>query len=232
MLRELDYQAVVFDPLTGEPIYSIEPREDDFPVFELSLIGDSAVFADYGPVSGRRYRFNGSYAPMTDGGGTLTANADFEVRQYIQATERSNFSLRFFGGAAWGEFPTPYYFGGLDTVRGFDYRSLAGDRAFFANLEFRFPLVDAFITPIFGFRGIRGRIFLDVGGAWWDYAGETFTFWNSDEGRLEDAVSAYGWGITVAFGGLDLNWDFAQQWDFSSSTEDGFRTSFWIGTGF
>lgn len=232
MLRELDYQAVVFDPLTGQPIYSIEPREDDYPVFELSLIGDSAVFADYGPMSGRRYRFNGSYAPMTDGGGTLTANADFEVRQYIQATERSNFSLRFFGGAAWGEFPTPYYFGGLDTVRGFDYRSLAGDRAFFANLEFRFPLVDALVTPLFGFRGIRGRIFLDVGGAWWDYAGETFSFWNSDEGRLEDAVSAYGWGLTVTFGGLDLNWDFAQQWDFSSSTEDGFRTSFWIGTGF
>ena len=85
---------------------------------------------------------------------------------------------------------------------------------------------------IIGFQSIRGRIFLDVGGAWFDYAGQGFTFWNGDENRLQDAVSSYGWGVTVKFAGLDLNWDFAKQWDFKESTAGGFRTSFWIGTGF
>ncbi|QQR75171.1 MAG: PD40 domain-containing protein [Holophagales bacterium] len=233
IMRKLDFQQLVVDPATGQLVYSVEPRDDNFPLVEVAAVGDSAVYSSYGPVSGRRWRLGGAYALQTSGGGgTLTSSADLDLRQYIQVSERSNLSLRVFAGASWGDVPTPYYFGGLDTVRGFDFRSLVGDRAFFANFEYRFPLIDVLATPIFGFQSIRGRIFLDVGGAWFDYAGQGFTFWNGDENRLQDAVSSYGWGVTVKFAGLDLNWDFAKQWDFKESTAGGFRTSFWIGTGF
>lgn len=87
-------------------------------------------------------------------------------------------------------------------------------------------------TPIIAFQGIRGRIFLDVGGAYFENEG-SFQFWDSEEHRLVDGVSAYGWGLTVDLGGLDLNWDFAQQWDFKDPVGgEGLRTSFWIGSRF
>ena len=60
--------------------------------------------------------------------------------------------------------PTVFYFGGLDTLRGYDYRSIIGNNVFYVNTEFRFPLVDVLATPILQFGGVRGRIFLDVGG--------------------------------------------------------------------
>lgn len=232
IFREYDFQRLIFDPQTQLPVYTIETYKDDFPMVQAALVGDTAVFAPWGPIAGRRYRLSASYAPDLDGHGTLSANYDLDWRQYVQLTERSNLSLRLFAGVANGNLPTPYYFGGLNTLRGLDFRELAGDRAFFANFELRFPLVDVLATPILGIRGVRGRIFLDVGGAWWDYAGQGFRFWNSDERRLADGVSSYGWGLTVQFGGLDLNWDFAQRWDFKDSIGGGFRTSFWIGTSF
>ena len=100
-----------------------------------------------------------------------------------------------------GNFPNPFYFGGLDTLRGFDFRSLVGDRGFFANIELRFPLIDQLATPIFNFQGMRALFFLDVGGAWYDEF-QDFDLLDGDN-RLEDAVSSYGFGITIRFFGLD-----------------------------
>ncbi len=205
---------------------------DDYPLLFGSFTGDSVIFESFGPLSGRRYRLRTSWALDTDNSGTKTWNTELDLRQYIAVTRRSNIALRFFGGYADGNQPSFYYVGGLDTLRGFNYRSILGDRVFVTNIEYRFPLLDAFIGPFFDFRGIRGRIFLDVGGAWFEQFGETFKFWNSDENRLQDAVSSYGWGLTVRFAGLDLNWDFSRQWDLKDSAEGGYRSSFWIGTRF
>jgi Tol biopolymer transport system component len=229
--REYDFQQIVRDE-SGDIVYRIEPRSDEYPLAQASFVGDSAVGDMSGPVSGRRYRLRASYGYDTDQGGSLSTNVDLDFRQYVRISERTGLALRAFGGWADGSFPSVYFIGGLDTLRGIDFRSQVGDRAFFVNLEFRFPLLDALVGPVFDFRGIRGRVFLDVGGAWLDYAGEEFDFWNSDESRLEDAISAYGWGFTVRFAGFDLNWDFAQRWDFKDRDEEGFRTSFWIGSRF
>ncbi len=109
---------------------------------------------------------------------------------------------------------------------------MVGDRAFYTNLEYRFPLIDLLATPVVNFRSVRARIFLDVGGAWFEEFGQDFDFWNSEEGRLEDAVSSYGFGVTINLMGIDLNWDFAQLWDFKDTVDDSFGTQFWIGTRF
>jgi hypothetical protein len=240
IFRAYDFQQVVYDE-AGNPVYSIEPRKDNYPIVRAALTGDTTVQASFGPVTGRRWQLQAQYGYDTSGGGTLTSNVDFDWRQYLQLSERSQFAIRAFAGYAGGNFPSPYFFGGLDTVRGFDFRSLVGDRAFFTNLELRFPLVDTLATPIFYFQGIRGRIFVDIGGAWRSYAGETFKFWDSDNNHLfhddltsskRGGVSSYGWGVTVNFVGLDLNWDFSKQWDLKNSTAKGFRTDFWIGTRF
>lgn len=223
---------LITDPQTGLPAIGIVDQSIDFPLAQAAFIGDSTLGSASGPFSGRRYRLRGQYAYDTDQSGDLYTRVDLDFRQYFEVTQRSNLAFRFFGGYATGNNPTPYYFGGLDDVRGVEFRSLLGDRAFYANLEYRFPLIDLLATPVLRFGGIRGRIFLDIGGAWFDEFGEKFDFWNSDEKRLQDAVSSYGWGLTFNFGGLLLNWDFARLWDFDSNLDDGFSTQFWIGTRF
>ena len=202
---------------------------DNFPVVQGAWVGDSAIFDNYGALSGRRWRLNLSYAFDPQQKGTKYTAADLEVRQYVHVTQRSNFAFRLFAGTSNGNQPTPYYFGGLDTVRGVNFRSLVGDRAFFTNFEYRFPLVDLLATPVLAFQGIRGVIFLDVGGAWY-HQFQSFRFYNSDTKTLQNAISSYGWGLTARILGLDFNWDFARPYDLKHSGK--FATEFWIGTRF
>ena len=72
-------------------------------------------------------------------------------------------------------------------------------------------------------------LFFDVGGAWY-HKFESFRFYNCDTKRLQDAIAAYGWGVTAQLFGLDLNWDFAKRFDLKDASN--FQTSFWIGTRF
>ena len=56
-----------------------------------------------------------------------------------------------YAGYSTGNLPNFYYFGGLNTLRGYDFRSIIGNQAAFANFEFRFPLIDILATPIIAF---------------------------------------------------------------------------------
>ncbi|MGH9361077.1 MAG: hypothetical protein ACRD2T_04115 [Thermoanaerobaculia bacterium] len=230
LFREVTVPFVAFDPGTGESSLEFAEISDDFPLAQAALVGDSALFAPWGPIGGRRWRLDLFYAPDFDQGGALTSSADIDFRQYFPVTQRSNFALRGFVGASEGNRQNLLYFGGLDTVRGVRFRGLVGDTGFFANAEFRFPLIDVLATPLLNFQQIRGVVFLDVGGAWFREL-ETFDFLDDDETRLQDGVSSYGFGVTLRLFGLDLNWDFAKRWDFAES-DQGFATSFWIGNRF
>ena len=240
MRRDVQYQGFDANQL-GEVVPVILPREDTFPFIDIGFVGDSTVSASWGPVSGRRWRIGGSYSPDIEKdepqlsgeppGSTLSATAELDVRQYVPVTERSNLALRLFVGASFGNVPQPFYFGGLDTLRGFDFRDFSGDRAAFANIEFRFPLFDFLAGPVLQLRGIRGRVFLDVGGAYYSYSGRDFEFFDRDTNELQDGRAAYGYGVTFDFLGLDLNWDFAKQWKFAGA-ESGYQTFFWIGRSF
>lgn len=222
-----------FDPTTGQTEVGFIRSEDDFPIIQGALTGDSTRFANYGAVSGRRWRLDASYAPDISGdsgsGSTLFTSVDIDVRQYIPVTQRSNIALRGFAGYSAGNEPNPFFFGGMDTVRGVGFRDLVGDRAFFANVEYRFPLIDVIATPFLVFQAIRGVVFFDIGGAWYNDF-QDFDLYNSDEGRLEDAIASYGWGFSVGFLGVELNWDFARLTNFKEGGD--YQTSFWIGTRF
>ncbi len=231
-----DELAMVLDEFFpfGIAVPTLEPRTDDYPIARAALVGDTAVFMPWGAVSGKRWRLSLSHAPNLDQQegetGTLFTNLSLDYRQYLRLTPRSNFAIRLLGSFNEGDVPNPVYFGGLDTVRGFDFRSLVGDQGFFANIELRFPLFDQFSTPLVNFGGVRGVFFVDIGGAWFDDLG-SFNFWNEDLDRLEDGVASYGYGLTVRFLGVDLNFDFAKRTDFETS-DGAFESSFWIGTRF
>ena len=235
-LRDIDFQSFAFDsdgnPILddeGNPIPTIVPREDDYPQIGGALVSDTTIFSSAGPQGGHRVRFSGSWAPNTEESGTLTSTIELDARKYFSLSRRTSFAMRFFGSARAGDFPNPVYFGGYDTVRGVDFRDLTGDRGFYTNLELRFPLIDYFITPVLSFQGIQGRIFFDVGGAWFPEV-QDFDFYDDETERLEDAIASYGIGFTMTFFGLEMHFDFAKLWDLETSGDT--QTSFWIGQRF
>jgi hypothetical protein len=85
--------------------------------------------------------------------------------------------------------------------------------------------------------GIRGRIFLDVGAAWYDVNGNEFNYLGEpgftliEDGRLADGVSSYGFGITAYVLGVPLHWDWVQLWDFKNRINDR-QVEFWMGVRF
>jgi Tol biopolymer transport system component len=230
--RDIDFQSAVrIEDDEGNEILVpvVLPREDEFPIVSGDLVGDTAVYAPWGPTRGHRYRLYADYAPDTSDSGTLTSSFILDARQYVPLSRRGTLALRLWGGKSTGNFPRQFYIGGFDTIRGFEFRELVGDSAFYGNIELRFPLIDVLAFPPLAFQGIRGRLFLDVGGAWLsDF--QSFRFYDSEENRLDDGVASYGFGFTVQLFGMDLNWDFSQRWDFQESGET--RTSFWIGQRF
>ncbi len=231
IFRKIEFPMQVIDPDFG-PVVRLVADKDDFPWLEASVVNDSAVYKPWGPVSGRRMRIDANYAPNTGKksgeDSTLTSEISADFRQYFSLSRRTVFAVRAFAGTKSGQDNVPFFVGG-DNIRGFAYRSVTGENIFFTNMELRFPLVDLIATPVFNFQGIRGRFFLDIAGVWDN--DQTFQFYNSTESRLEDGISTYGFGITVRFLGLDLNWDFAKAWNFDQTLTDT-ATIFYIGRQF
>ena len=69
------------------------------------------------------------------------------------------------------------YFGGNSELRGYEYLEFLGNKAFFANAELRFPLIEAALTPIGVIGGLRGVFFANFGGA--GYEGLPMKVWTS-----------------------------------------------------
>jgi Tol biopolymer transport system component len=220
-------------PFPVEGGFAFFERKDNFPLISGTFTGDSTSFKFFGPISGRRYEASVSYAPDLKGHGTLSADYTLDWREYYQLSSRTLLAARLFGAYSNGTFPNFYYFGGLNTLRGYDFRSIVGNRAAFANFEFRFPLIDILATPILAFQQVRGEIFFDIGAANFNGisldTGQRFKF--TQDGKLLDGRSSVGWGLSFNFLGLELHWDFAKRYNLKN-TEGRSRTSFWIGETF
>jgi Tol biopolymer transport system component len=226
-------RMIAYPFLLGDGSIAFLERKDNFPLISTTFTGDSAAFKFFGPVSGRRYELSATYAPDLKRHGTLSADYSMDWREYYQLSSRTLLAARVFGAYSSGNFPNFYYFGGLNTLRGYDFRSIVGNRAAFANFEFRFPLIDILATPILAFQQVRGELFFDIGAANFNGisldTGEKFKF--MDGGRLKDGRSSVGWGLSFNFLGLELHWDFAKRYDLKN-TDGRSRTSFWIGETF
>ncbi|HSL84040.1 MAG TPA: BamA/TamA family outer membrane protein [Thermoanaerobaculia bacterium] len=215
----------------GEPVLIYDAQTEGFPVVEAALVEDTVRFAEYGPVAGRRWRLGGSYAPDLEDSGTLSRDLYLDARQYVPLTRRSNLAFRVWGAQSEGNFTRPFFFGGLDQLRGVEIFSLVGDHAFYGNAELRFPLIDVLATPVVAIRNVRGAVFFDIGGAYFEEDKDNWKFYDSDEDRLIDGFSSYGFGVSAFLFGLPVNWSFAKRWDLKDTFND-FETSFWIGTTF
>lgn len=227
--REIAFPFNVTDPDTGQTGIAFFDIKDDFPVVFANLSGDNTHFREFGPVSGRRYNLGAQYAYDRDQGGALSADVTLDARHYFQVSRRSLLAARLFVGHSSGNLPGLYYFGGLDTLRGYDFRTIVGQQAFYANLEYRFPLVNRVDIPILpSITAVRGRLFFDIGSAKFEDDPD-YKFW--EDGALKDGYASVGWGVTVNLFGLNLHWDFARRTDLKD-LDSKVRTSFWIGQTF
>jgi outer membrane protein assembly factor BamA len=226
-----EYTAPIFEE--GSLVPQFRSIRDDFPLVSATFSGDNTQFKFFGPVSGRRYNVSGTYAYDLNNGGTMARDFTVDWREYFQLSSRTLLAARVFIGTSQGNRPNLYYFGGLNTLRGYDFRSIIGNEAAFANFEFRFPFIDVLATPFLVLQQVRGNLFFDIGGAsYLGYDVETlqkYDFYN--DGKLKHGKASVGYGVSFVFWGLELHWEFAKRYDLDD-VESRTRTTFWIGQTF
>jgi Tol biopolymer transport system component len=209
----------------------------------VGLTGETTRFREFGPLSGHTYSVSFETAPGF--GSFLSRNTiEGDVRKYFGLGTGSVFALRARGYKSTGENPGIFWFGGNMELRGYDYLSIVGTEGWFANAEFRFPIIDVMKTPIGILGPVRGTLFAGIGGA--RFKGDDFQFGTSEEGRsfvrddvfgepvsgyhLVDGRASFGMGLQFFFLGYPLHFDWSKATDLK--VHSPFRFSFWIGYDF
>ena len=128
----------------------------------VAYVRETTVFREYGPLSGDTLRVNYEYSPKI-GSFISRQTADVDARKYLRLATNGVLAFRFRGLKSWGDFPSYLYSGGNSELRGYDYLEFIGNKAFFANAELRFPLIEAALTPLGVIGGLRAVAFANLG---------------------------------------------------------------------
>jgi hypothetical protein len=128
----------------------------------LAYVRETTVFREYGPLSGDTVRLGYEIAPKISGF-LSRQTVDGDARKYIRLATNGVLAFRFRGLKSWGDFPTYLYSGGNSELRGYEYLQFIGNKAFFADAELRFPLIEAALTPFGVIGGLRAVAFANVG---------------------------------------------------------------------
>ncbi|OPZ64891.1 MAG: Outer membrane protein assembly factor BamA precursor [Firmicutes bacterium ADurb.Bin506] len=133
----------------------------------------------WNPSDGHRLSGSIEYAGGILGGDYSFTKVQAEGAGYVQIHDGHVLAGRVSGG--WGLTPLPeqerFILGGAETVRGYKYGDLEGDRMAYANAEYRFRIIDS----------LQGVAFVDAGQAW--NAGESLDIKNTKIG--------YGVGVRL-----------------------------------
>jgi hypothetical protein len=221
----------------------------------LSLVAETTRFREFGPLAGHTYSLGVQYSPAI--GSTLFRTTfDGDARKYFRIGNGSVFATRLRGFHSLGERPDIFYYGGNMELRGYPYLSLAGNTGFFANAEFRFPLIDLMKTPIGILGPVRGTLFAGVGAS--RFKGERFDFASREAGtsfvnypgqavcaatpdpaclgepvsgfHLVDGRASFGVGLQFFFLGYPMHFDWSRLTDLKVTSKS--RFDFWIGYDF
>src|SRR4029079_11389683 len=97
------------------------------------------------------------------GGFISRQTLDVDARKYIRLATNGVLAFRFRGLKSTGDFPSYLYYGGNSEMRGYEYLEFIGNKAFFADAELRFPLIEAALTPLGVVGGLRAVAFANFG---------------------------------------------------------------------
>jgi hypothetical protein len=143
----------------------------------VSFVQETTVFREYGPLSGSTMMLGYEYAPSA-GNFMSRQTAELDARHYTRIGTNGVLAFRLRGFKSWGEFPGYMYFGGNSELRGYDYLEFLGNKAFFANAELRFPIIEAALTPLGVVGGLRGVFFANFGAS--GFEGVPMKVWTND----------------------------------------------------
>jgi len=216
---------------------------DRFLTLQPSFVGDTTRYQSFGPFQGKRFELGATYGLNL--GGDLPGNVveyHLDFRAYKQLTRRSVLAFRAVGIVNKGGRDIFYGVGGLNTLRGYNFRDFYGSNVAGANLELRFPFVDELRFPFGPIRNIRGVVFLDAGTAWlpndefYDpdlqfvraqpnqngtFTNIPFSWWDDTNNRMQDLRATYGVGFQMyLIGGLQFNWCWAKRLPYTRYVDD------------
>lgn len=208
--------------------------KDRFLMFQPAIVADTTRFQSFGPFQGKRFEFGMTFGENLGGdvpGNIVEYHLDF--RAYKQLTRRSLLAFRTIGIWNDGKRQIFYGIGGLNTLRGYDFRAFYGANVAAANVELRFPFVDELRFPIGPIRNIRGFLFMDLGTAWLPDGtfydpdafavrpAPSFNWFDNKNDRLQDLRGSYGAGFQFFFiGGLQFNWAWAKRMAYTRYIDD------------
>lgn len=148
--------------------HSIRPEDEATSVVEPEDARTRSVIANvrtdttdhlYYPTTGVRYDFSAEMAGAFLGGDSRFTKYTASASKFVKVG-RNNQTLAFrvMTGIGAGEIPFAEEFriGGAETVRGYRYGQMRGDRMLVAQAEYRFPISQT----------IHGVLFVDAGNAW------------------------------------------------------------------
>lgn len=229
---------------------------DDYPAATVDFVGDTTRFQRFGPFQGHRFRIGVTNTKFVSGdrdGQSLT-NYHLDFRAYKKVTRRSVLAMRLYGIFQDGDQGNLYTMGGINQLRGFEFREFVGENIAVANFEFRFPLIDALKWGYGGIWGpIRGVFFVNVGSAWFEdevvrdlfdpsapaqktkavfdrRIGGFRKYHGKVDGRYVDIHATVGYGFMIPIFGLPANWSFSKIYDgkdFGSWRQDFFIVFDW-----
>ena len=195
---------------------------------QAALISETTRFANYGPNSGHTFRLSASKYVKLFAKSLDAYTLEGDVRKYLRVDNYTLLAFRLSGFYSGGPNALLHWSGGNNTLRAADFRGLVGNKGFFFNAEFRFPLVHAALTPIGVIGPLRGVFFFDFGGLWFN--GEPFRVFEKDSLRLENALSSFGYGIQFFLFGYPFHFEWFTRTDFKDKLNNG--VNFWIGFDF
>jgi hypothetical protein len=135
----------------------------------VAFVHDNAAWTWVGPSTGMRLVLSAGYTRDLGSGAGDYSTLLGEVRRYWMPLPQFVSATRVQGQASLGHDAQRFYLGGRQTLRGYDYHTLAGLRTVVAQQELRFPLVRGlrFAFPVrWEFPPINGAAFADAGWAW------------------------------------------------------------------
>jgi len=160
------YQASQY----GTPIF----RNGHILPMGVSFVQETTVFREYGPVAGNTYKISYDASPKLGDRWLSRQTVEADARHYVRLASNGVLAFRIKGFKSWGRNPDFTYYGGNSEMRGYQYLEFIGQKAFFANAELRFPLIEAMLTPLGVLGGLRGVFFANLGGA--SFNGQPYTF--------------------------------------------------------
>ncbi|MEE9390356.1 MAG: hypothetical protein V3U91_03850, partial [Candidatus Aminicenantaceae bacterium] len=206
----------------------------------FSLVGETTRFNYYGPMSGNTFRLSISQALPISDNFIRNTTLEADLRQYLYLGMDTLLALRFEGFASRGRDPFLNYYGGNNQVRSVYYYSIYATESWFANAEFRFPLVNAASTLIGQIGPVRGVFFFDITRSKIKgYPAKIYDFLPDGSLGVFDAIGSYGYGFEFFLLGIPIHLEFVKKlgfqniskpWDFDKI--GNFETKFWIGFDF